>query len=431
MKDMRSGSVGFPEGRLERFKIFPHTLRRAWQGLFAIAFLGSGFWFLKNLLTGHFRGHGSYFFPVAMTLLACVTIIYIVAFRSNEETFVNLNLSLAALIIVGAMSEAGIRIWDRYDPIFQPPSLAEAIPGKGEVESYSFYKPGSLGSTHGHPVRINSFGFRGPDWDIQKAPNGFRILALGDSFTFGQGVDENETYASLLREKLNGMYPEKTIEVLNLGVQGYEAIDEMKLLEKVGPLLHPDLVLVGFYENDVVLEHLPWDERWRIPLPEGLKTSLLAGSKVLRWLSTRYDHLLVGLGIRLDASAWVDRYYEPASKEWKEFVAAYGRMYEWTKENQIPPPLVGLFYTQYSFNPKRPSLTEADSESDLQVRHIRQVQEALKTFGIPTVDYLPLFRQHGGENLMVSKWDAHPNALAHKLYAEGFLNSLVALNLIH
>ena len=52
-------------------------------------------------------------------------------------------------------------------------------------------------------VRINSDGFRDKNYSIEK-PNGvFRIVAIGDSLTFGFGVESEESYPKVLEKNLN------------------------------------------------------------------------------------------------------------------------------------------------------------------------------------------------------------------------------------
>jgi hypothetical protein len=98
------------------------------------------------------------------------------------------------------------------------------------------------------PVRINSRGYRGREyaWD---APPGFRILGLGDSFAFGFGVKEEETYLARIEDAL----ADRHVEVINAGLAGMGPDNEARLLAADGPRLRPNLVLVGFYVgNDLI-----------------------------------------------------------------------------------------------------------------------------------------------------------------------------------
>lgn len=49
----------------------------------------------------------------------------------------------------------------------------------------------------------NEFGFRGPNRALDKPDGVFRILVLGDSYTYGLGVANDETYCRVLENLLN------------------------------------------------------------------------------------------------------------------------------------------------------------------------------------------------------------------------------------
>jgi hypothetical protein len=105
-------------------------------------------------------------------------------------------------------------------------------------------------------------------------------------------------------------------------------------------------------------------------------------------------------------------------------------MLEWSKARRIPPPLVGLFLsTQYS-KAELNDFIDMTPAIRMQDRFVKQVGATLSEMGIPTVDYLPLFRRNNRQNMMVDKWEGHPNALANQLYAEGLLDAITSRNLI-
>lgn len=95
-------------------------------------------------------------------------------------------------------------------------------------------------------VRINEDGFRGPRIPEERVPRRYRILVLGDSYVFGHGVEEDETFCSLLSNMLPGS------EVLNFGVSGYSTDQELLLLQDRGVRYDPDLVILCLYRNDIL-----------------------------------------------------------------------------------------------------------------------------------------------------------------------------------
>ena len=106
----------------------------------------------------------------------------------------------------------------------------------------------------GHLLSVNSRGLRDREYDLKKKAD-LRILALGDSFTFGEGVEAEDTYVKVLEEILKSKYPDKKIEVINTGVPGYGNDQELQFLKKEGKNYKPDLVFVGFYVGNDFLDN--------------------------------------------------------------------------------------------------------------------------------------------------------------------------------
>lgn len=104
---------------------------------------------------------------------------------------------------------------------------------------------------------VNDLGFRGRHVDARKAADTFRILMLGDSFTMGKGVADADTFSMLLEARLNEpVYgPDRPrVEVLNAGVDSYAPVLAWLALERIGPQVSPDLVILNVDMSDLVQE---------------------------------------------------------------------------------------------------------------------------------------------------------------------------------
>ena len=102
------------------------------------------------------------------------------------------------------------------------------------------------------PVRTNAEGFRGGPLPGSKEPGTYRIVALGDSFTFGFGVRERQAYPARLAAGLTARLGGRPrVEVVNLGVPGTGPRDYLWHLTHTALALDPDLVVVGLFANDV------------------------------------------------------------------------------------------------------------------------------------------------------------------------------------
>ena len=94
-----------------------------------------------------------------------------------------------------------------------------------------------------HRVHTNALGLRGRETDL--ARRGERVLCSGDSFTFGDFVDDDETLPARLDARLG-----PHVEVLNGGVGGSTIVDQAVFLEPM-LALEPDLVFLLYSENDL------------------------------------------------------------------------------------------------------------------------------------------------------------------------------------
>ncbi|NKB67452.1 MAG: hypothetical protein GKR89_10355 [Candidatus Latescibacteria bacterium] len=96
---------------------------------------------------------------------------------------------------------------------------------------------------------INADGLRDREFPRQKPPGRWRLLALGDSFIEGWGVNLQSSVSKQLENRLQAAG--ETAEVINGGVAGYGTDQELLFFEKVGQRFGPDLVLLFFYGNDL------------------------------------------------------------------------------------------------------------------------------------------------------------------------------------
>lgn len=100
-----------------------------------------------------------------------------------------------------------------------------------------------------YTVSVNRHGLRNGE---EVDPTAFRILALGDSFTFGPYVANDDTWSALLERELRNRRPGWAVQVLNAGMAGYGITQELSYLKSKGLTLQPHLVVLAFYKNDVM-----------------------------------------------------------------------------------------------------------------------------------------------------------------------------------
>src|SRR5262245_19159729 len=100
---------------------------------------------------------------------------------------------------------------------------------------------------------LNAYGLRGPGYTEPKLATSRRILILGDSFTYGGGVEDDAlVFPALLERDLNARARPgvQRVEILNGGLPGSHTEDWVQLWQRVGGAFDPDLVVVVFFLRD-------------------------------------------------------------------------------------------------------------------------------------------------------------------------------------
>lgn len=143
-----------------------------------------------------------------------------------------------------------------------------------------------IGNTHEftYTIKTNSLGYRMDEFPIEKPEGEYRILLLGDSTTFGFGVEMNESFPEQLEKMLaqNPGIKNKKIQVINAGFADGKSPDSYYLyLKEKGLKLNPDLVIVNLFVNNDVLDmdDMVWEkiDENGLPLKISLRTSYIDG----------------------------------------------------------------------------------------------------------------------------------------------------------
>lgn len=107
---------------------------------------------------------------------------------------------------------------------------------------------------------INSHGFRGSEFNIKKAPGVRRIVALGDSATFGAKNKDSETYSYLLQQLLDSSPLHSHYEVINAGIPYIRSDQVRNLFEKEVLAMEPDCVILYGGWNDA--QYAVYEANW-------------------------------------------------------------------------------------------------------------------------------------------------------------------------
>ena len=243
-------------------------------------------------------------------------------------------------------------------------------------------------------ARINNLGFRGPDFDLERSER-YRVLALGDSFTFGFGVGNEDTWPALLAAELrtwNG-----GVEVANLGKPGSAPADYADVAERAIPVLKPDLVVIGLLQGDDLGQAMRTPRLPKDPGPAESRNLRVSSSRFLR--QVMYPNLTARLvvghsePIQIDA-VWkksVDRLMKGLNKAQKKRLDAVDKeILDIFVAGELNPGLLLLGI-------KHPEHFSKTLDLDQ-----RAVQKGIEEIGVHLSRIKIAARRHGGRVVVVS-----------------------------
>lgn len=242
-----------------------------------------------------------------------------------------------------------------------------------------------------------------------KVPDVFRVIVVGDSLTYGVGIEENWTYPAILQRTLD---PEYRIEFLNLGVSGYQSEDMLRNVRRFVPELKPDLVIYGVCHNDFLPSGLAQygGDQYSFPLPGRLKKLITDRTRAGRFVDKAYDSFLLRLGLRTD-------FYDDILQDFTGYQERFARDVEAMNAFAVAsglPPVVAIVLDQF---PKIGS--RGHNVSSIAERY-------LKSAGMTVIETEPYYKRYHGRVFTISRWEGHPNEYAQVILASMIRNHLVS-----
>jgi lysophospholipase L1-like esterase len=250
---------------------------------------------------------------------------------------------------------------------------------------------------------INGQGFRGRPLEPRRGPSP-RMLALGDSYTFGWGIaDDSATWPAQLERILGA------VEVIDAGVPGYDTVQEAHLLDRLLARADVDVVVLAYVMNDAEPQHtVVTDPRVRF---RACRSWLL--DRIAKAVDVVVGRDLMP-GCEYAHSLDYRKGFAPGSPKAAESHAALERIVTTARAKGAAVVLAILPDFTEPFDDGYPY---ADIHAD-----VARWGDAL---GVPTVDLLPTFR--GRDHAAYSiPGDGHPNAAAHRVIAETLAPAVAA-----
>jgi len=303
-----------------------------------------------------------------------------------------------------AFNEWCLRPWEeRCKPGF---AVMELVPGQ-RVEA-------------GVTYAANALGFRGRETTLDKPDDVWRIVVLGDSVAFGWGVEADERFTEVAEARLNegrASQSEKgpRIEILNLGVPGYETNHQGLVFTDKALPLDPDAVVFAFNWNDVQLEpdevvtHVLGEFQNRMNAKGWIAKQLIALNKrpfMSRWLPelrSLFSYTTI-YALKPGDEVTLREIYASMKVGIEKAGAVYQTAHAVAKERGVGLGVIDL----YAFEP---------------------IEAELKRRGVPYGD-MSFDGFDSDMTVRNSPSDPHPNPRGHQMIAEQFVKQLRALALL-
>jgi len=301
--------------------------------------------------------------------------------------------------------------------------IFDNIPGMFEPDQNFIYRKKAALPFH---ISINSLGYRGEEISFNKEDGKIRILCLGDSTTFGEFVNDEETFPYQLQKLFD--LRDANVEVINGGVGGTTIVDQFYFLKKSGEI-KPDIAVLTFFQNDIT--DLAREEPLYVSFSKNRKLKSSGISAIVYKLFS--DTALFHFALKLREQYRI--YFSEKSNSKKKnkpdrnielienilrkrYSATLNDMNRYAQEHSIKFII--------SILPSHHQIGERTEYSELQDQRVEWIEELAKENGIPVVNLLQPFRKSnlGKEKLYLLPYDGHQSGLAYEIVAETVFRSM-------
>lgn len=299
-----------------------------------------------------------------------------------------------ALGLLSALGEAVLRI----------PAIVERTGGSLEARDVLWNRTDFQKVTAGNFLRLRSRHVGRP-----KETGVSRILALGDSFTAGDWVDNiDETWPYVLEAELQRS--QRKVEVLNVGTGGANTETEERLLRDLGWSFAPDVLVLQYTLNDTQAS-----ERTPMPLVPLLHGGLRRKSHLYSLLNARFQSLVASWS----GAENLAPYFEEDYGGWQRSRAALAEIASQARARRVPMLIV--LYPWLS--------GPIDDQAYPHLGIHDKIAAVAASLGLPFLDARPLLAAADGDGraFWARDFDAHPNARAHRIVGEAVARKLSEL----
>jgi hypothetical protein len=258
----------------------------------------------------------------------------------------------------------------------------------------------------------NSRRYRDVEHEVEKPTGVTRIVILGDSFAFGQGVADEEIFARVLARMVGPQ-----VEVINMAKGGWGTVNQFMAFQREGLAYEPDVVIVAAVTNDPEPSPSGQQPEWEV------FTHVPVNLDLFRFLDYQLNRLGDTFGLRMSYGEWEDSLYDPEGPGWTQWQLVIHEFGELLSSEGIPGyafilPSAGWCPTCV-FSPEE---------------KYRLLEEGFAEAGFRAYNLFPAYSQEfegvPEKDLWALPNDRHPSARVHRFYAEQMYSRLVTNGLL-
>ena len=263
---------------------------------------------------------------------------------------------------------------------------------------------------HAAYARLNSLGHRDHEWSEKKPAGVRRIAFVGDSFTYGWGINNvKDRFSNIIQRRFEQLQP-GTVEVMNVAWNNWDTLSELKWIQRIN---------ATYAVDEVVLCYLPNDMEKIVPVAEDFNPARPPRSTLIR---TDGSFLLDSLYYRVYVPRvptvvhyfdWLADAYK-SETIWQEQESNLGLIISACRDYGVTLRVALLPFLRTSGERYKPERIHA------------RLRRFFDANDVPLVDLLPAVAGYGPNELTVNAHDAHPNELANRLFAEAIWNAFYA-----
>jgi len=245
--------------------------------------------------------------------------------------------------------------------------------------------------------KTNSRGLRDKEYSLRKPPETFRVAVVGSSFTFGSGVEIEDTYHSILEDRLNKETGDLRYEFINFGVGGYTTRNKLATINYKALNYDPDLILFVLDGSQFT------DKKFKDFVPKPTKNHFF----------TSYIYKLISK----------NKIFKSKDKRESEFTQNHLEQL-----SALDETLSTL--TQISKDHGVAICVVVLDHDYLHLELGNEIKTAVENNDLCFANTIPSFKDKNFNDFTIYRVDFHPNAGAHKIFADSIYEDLKSQSIL-